>query len=86
MHIRTYMYIHNILRIYLESINIIIIILIGAVKVTNENDFDISTYSTPVIGNVQCDGNEDRLQDCYIREWNIDMCPNESYAGAICRG
>ncbi len=55
------------------------------VSVNIGTEFVLSTPSMPLVGDINCFGNEERLQDCYIANWNMDTCTSGTeYAGVTC--
>ena len=60
--------------------------LILGVTTVNGTEFDVSATTVQhLLGTVHCQGNEERLQDCYVAKWDLESCPDETeYAGVEC--
>ena len=61
--------------------------MIGADSVAVGGDFSLSASGPVVVGGINCQGNEERLQDCPVRWWGEGTCDQEvRYASVDCTG
>ena len=61
--------------------------MIGADSVAVGGDFSMSASGPALVGGIDCQGNEQRLQDCHVTWWGERTCRQEvRYASLDCTG
>ena len=57
-----------------------------AVSATCCSKYGVVTEANPIIlDDVNCEGSEGRIEDCYHGSWNAHNCGNSEAAGVVCR-